>query len=46
MKRGQNDEEDAMTTIKLAAAAPQRIQWQFPWVFVAVYGVALYFGIA
>lgn len=25
---------------------PKRVTWQFPWIFVAAYGIALYFGIA
>ena len=35
-----------MTTIKLTAAAPRRLTWQFPWMFVAAYGLALYLGVA
>jgi hypothetical protein len=38
--------EDTMKGIKLTARNPQRLTWQFPWLLVAVYGVALYFGLA
>lgn len=34
-----------MSRISIAASAPQRLKWQFPWLFIAAYGVALYFGI-
>jgi len=35
-----------MKGVQIAAVVPQRLRWQFPWLFVAAYGVALYFGIA
>ena len=35
-----------MKTVKIAARAPQRLTWQFPWLLVAAYGVALYIGLA
>lgn len=35
-----------MSSIRIAAAAPKRLSWQFPWIFAVAYVALAYLAIA